>query len=360
MRNICFFSGDITRGGGTEKTSIMLANALVRQGKYRILFLSLVEHAQKPFFELHSDIKHYVLGKRWITPGPGYLRVIPRLRNFVIEHKIDVLIDIDIVLDVLSIPVAGKLGIKVISWEHFSYGYEMKSWYRRYILKYSVRHTDYIVTLTEEDRNMYMKKTGRTQNICAIYNPIQEVADCPNLQKEKWLVTVGHLIKRKGTDYLAKVALQVLNQCPDWKWMVVGSGEDYAYLKAFIKEHNLAGRLILTGRTKDVNSYLEKSQIYVMTSRSEGLPMVLLEAKACNLPTVSFDIRTGPREIIEDGVNGYLIPPFDCEKMAERLKQLICDEELRTEFAKHARNQMDKFRLENIVGRWNQIFKAVL
>ncbi len=360
MKNICFFSGDITRDGGTEKTSTLIANALVRQGRYHILFLSLVEHAQKPFFELHSDIKHYVLGDRWITPGPGYLKLIPRLRNFVIEHNIDILIDVDIVLDVLSIPAARNLGIKIISWEHFNYRYEMKSWYRRYILKYSVRHTDYIVTLTEEDRNMYMKKTGRTKNICSVYNPVQEVAGCPNLRKEKWLITVGHLIKIKGTDYLAKVALLVLEQCPDWKWLVVGSGEEHAYLEKFIKEHHLSGRMILTGRTDDVNSYLEKSQIYVMTSRSEGLPMALLEAKACSLPSVSFDIRTGPREIIEDGVNGYLIPPFDCEKMAERLKQLICDEELRTEFAKHTRSQMDKFRLENIVRRWNQIFKAVL
>lgn len=360
MTNICFFSGDITRGGGTEKVSTMIANALAGQGKYRILVLSLVEQSGALFFELHSDIKHYALGDRWIMPGPGYLKIIPKLRRFVEEQKIDVLIDIDIVLDVLSIPAVRKLDVKIISWEHFNYKYEMRSWYRRQILRYSVRRSDYIVTLTEEDREIYMKKTGRNQNICTIHNPIQEAACSPDVKKEKWLITVGHLIRRKGTDYLTEVALRVLEQCPDWKWLVVGSGEESVFLEKFIEKHQLTGRMILTGRTEDVNAYLEKSQIYVMTSRSEGLPMCLLEAKALCIPSVSFDIQTGPKEIIEDGINGYLISPFDCEEMAEKLKLLIYDEDLRAEFTKHAHSQIDKFRLENIVNSWNQILKAVL
>lgn len=113
--------------------------------------------------------------------------------------------------------------------------------------------------------------------------------------------------------------------------------------------------MILTGRTDDVNYYLSRAQICVMTSRAEGLPMCLLEAKDFSLPSVSFDIPTGPNEIIEDGVNGYLIAPFDCEDMAEKLARLMEDESLRAEFAAHAQDNMEKFRLESILRDWNRV-----
>ena len=88
MKKICFFSGDITRNGGTERVSSMIANALAKQQNYTILFLSLVEQEQKPFFLLHKTIKHYALGKKWINPGPGYLKIIPLLRHFLKEKEI--------------------------------------------------------------------------------------------------------------------------------------------------------------------------------------------------------------------------------------------------------------------------------
>lgn len=355
MKTICFFSGDITRCGGTERVSTMIANALAAQGRYRILFLSLTEQADRLFFELDGGIRHYALGDKWITPGPGYLKVIPKVRRFLQRHEVDVIIDIDIVLDILSIPAARGLGIKVISWEHFNYAYEMESWYRRGILKYSVKRSDYIVTLTEGDKKTYMERTGRKERISAIYNPVQETSCGSVSPKEQWLITVGSLIKRKGTDYLAQVARRVLKRFPDWKWLVVGSGEEQAFLEKFIRENQLEGRLILTGRTDDVNSYLSRAQICVMTSRLEGLPMCLLEAKGVSLPIVSFDIPTGPNEIVEDGVNGYLIAPFDCGDMAEKLARLMEDEGLRAEFAAHTQDNMEKFRLEGILRDWNRV-----
>lgn len=199
MKTICFFSGDITRSGGTERVSTIIANALAAQGRYRILFLSLTEQADQLFFELDKGIRHYVLGDRWISPGPGYLKVIPKVRRFFKQHKIDVVIDIDIVLDILSIPAARGLGTKVISWEHFNYDFEMDSWYRRAILKYSVKRSDYIVVLTEGDKTTYMERTGRRERISAIYNPMQEVSDCGASPREQWLITVGGLIRRKGS-----------------------------------------------------------------------------------------------------------------------------------------------------------------
>lgn len=358
-KTICFFSGDITRGGGTERVSTIIANALVDEGKYEILFVSLTEQAKNPFFHLDERISHYALGEKWIQPGIGYLKIIPQLRRFLKYHQVDLIIDIDIVLDVLSIPATRGLNTKVISWEHFNYEYELQSWYRKYILKYSVRYSDYIVLLTQEDKENYQAQTGRYKNMMTIYNPIQDISGYEEPKKENWIITIGHLIPRKGIDYLAQVAYQVLKKAPDWKWIVVGSGEEQTFLQHFIQKNQLEEQLILAGRTKNVYSLLAKSQIYVMTSRLEGLPMCLLEAKTFGLPSISFDILTGPKEIIEEGKSGYLISPFDCQDMAQKILDLIEDPSLRTCFSFHAQDNLNKFRLENIIKDWNKMLDFI-
>lgn len=235
----------------------------------------------------------------------------------------------------------------------------MQSWYRRPILKYSLKHSDYVVVLTQNDKKTYQEKGHRQKNIMTIYNPMPKIKE-NFFTKEKWLISVGHLIHRKGIDYLAKVAHLVLSQATDWKWLVVGDGEEQPFLKQFIQENHLEEQLILVGRTFDVYSLLAKAQIYVMTSRQEGLPMCLLEAKALRLPSVSFDIPTGPNEMIEEGINGYLISPFDCEEMALKLLSLIQDPSLRQEFSNHAQSNLDQFKLERIIENWNKVLNTLL
>lgn len=359
MKTICFFSGDITRPGGTERASTMIANALVEVRKDRILFLSLVEQSNKLFFPLDKRIQHFALGKRWINPGPGYLKVILGLRKFLKQQKIDIIIDIDIVLDSLSIPAAYGMGIKIISWEHFNYNYEMKSLYRHYILKYSVKRTDYVITLTEKDKRSYQQKLNRKKKIAAIYNPVGEVYNKNIIKREKWLLTIGQLIKRKGMDYLIEVAASVLKQHRDWKWIIVGDGEERPLLEQAIKREHLQKQLILEGQKKEINFYLERAQIYVMTSRMEGLPICLLEAKAFRMPIVSFDIPTGPNEIIENGKNGYLIHAFDCKSMIRKLEELIENDELRSCFSKNAWNDLKKFQMQNILEHWNRVLEQL-
>lgn len=356
MKKICFFSGDITRSGGTERVSTMIANALAQKKEYQVIFLSLVEQNRSVFFPLDNTISHFALGKQWISPGPAYLTVLPKLRHFLKVQHIDVLIDIDIVLDVLSIPASIGLPVKVIAWEHFNYTYETSISYRRFILNYITRWADEVVTLTKRDAVTFQKAFHRSQHIQAIYNPMEEITkidhNFSHIPKENALITVGSLIPRKGVDYLAKVAIHLLPAHPDWKWYVVGDGEKKEYLKQKIKKYHLEEQVILTGQVKDVHPYLQKSKICVMTSRLEGLPMCLLEAKAKKLPIVSFHIPTGPDEIIEHGKNGYLIPAFDWKEMVRKLEKLMTEEALLQSFSNHSLDHIEKFQMEHILSAW--------
>lgn len=409
---ICFFSGDITRNGGTERVAAMIANGLSDRG-FWVCFLSLVEQKPTPFFDISSAVPRYVLkgDGKWVSPGPGYLPLVPKLRKFLKQQEIKVLIDIDIVLDVLSLPAAAGRETKVISWEHFNVLYEREFLYRRAILHLTARFSDYIVTLTRQDQENYEKLLHRKGRIAFIYNPIevevfsegkeenafirkekqrievreqeekkQKEADQKRAeqeekeqkeveqktpdqeqaeQKEKALITVGRLIERKGIDMLAGIAPRLLKKHRDWKWYVLGDGDLRGLLEETIAQYGLEEQLILTGNVTNVEDYLKKSAIYVMMSRIEGLPMCLLEAARCDLPCVSFDIPTGPSEIIEQGKNGFLIPAFDVERMEEILDRLMEEDaalKQLTETAAGYRKTLEaKFSKEAILNQWEEL-----
>lgn len=359
-KRICFFSGDITRSGGTERVAIQLANALKKDGTYDICFLSLAEQKGNPFYPLDSEVERYRFGEKWITPGPKYLPIIGKLNKFLKEKRIDIIIDIDIVLDVLSIPAARGLNTKVVSWEHFTADFELSVLYRKMILKYSVKRSDYVVVLTDGDLADYKNLLGRKNAISRIYNPVSyDLKTVAATERENIILTVGRLVPEKGMEYLKKVAIKILEQYPDWQWVILGDGEEREDLERFVAENNLQDRLILKGNVKNVDDYLRKASIFAVTSKIEGLGLSILEAREMKVPCVAFDVKMGPRELIHNGTDGYLINPFDCDEMAVKIEKLINDAELRESFAKNAFLRMNEFRIDKIVRQWKEMLELL-
>ena len=358
MKRICFFCGDITRSGGTERVASRVANALAEEEGYAVCFLSLVEQSGTPFYRLAPSIPRYQLGNRWIQPGPGYLPLIGRLRRFLKEKPIDILIDVDIVLDALSLPAAWRLGTKVISWEHFNAEFELSVPYRRWILRYSVRRSDYVVVLTKGDLENYRRLLGREERIAQIYNPLDPAHICGNVRRENLILSVGRLTQQKGIDKLMRVAQSLLPENPDWQWLLLGEGELRPELERYIERNNFQNRMLLMGNVENVDAYLQRAGILVSTSDFEGLPMNILEAKRMGVPCVSFSI-IGPHEIIRDGVDGYLVPPFRCEEMARRISTLIRSPDLREQFGNQALASMEDFETSRIITQWKRVLAQV-
>lgn len=360
MRNICFFSGDVTRNGGTERVSITIANELAKIEGFRVCFLSLVEQKEQPCYEIDPCIKRHALGKKWLSPGPAYLPLIPKVRRFLKNQKIDLIIDIDIVLDVLSVPAATGLKTKVLSWEHSNCAYELGIGYRRVILKLFTKRSDQIVTLTPGDAIAFQKEMKRTERITSIFNPATPPMLPKDVTRENWLITVARLVEGKGFDLLMEVAKDVLPRFPEWKWVICGEGPEWDKLEEFRKREGLEEQFVLAGYVPKVEEYLAKSKLFVLTSRAEGLPMCLLEARACNVPCISFDVPTGPSDMIEEGVNGHLIQPFDCKDMAEKIEALIEDPVRLAKMAEKAGENLDAFWLPEIISQWKQLIETLL
>ena len=115
---------------------------------------------------------------------------------------------------------------------------------------------------------------------------------------------------------------------------------------------DLREHVFLKGYNDSINSIYKNYSMFVLTSYREGLPLVLLEAKFNKLPIVSFDIDTGPREIIRESVNGFLIKPYDTKEMANKINLLLSNSSLKEEFSKNSYYDIKKFELEEIIRKW--------
>ena len=160
--------------------TLLIIQKLKALEKYDISILSIVEQKEKSFFEIPDEIKKTKLdsGKKWIAPGPEYLPLVPRLRHFLKNNKIDILIDVDVVLDLLSVPASTGLKTKIIAWEHFNYHYiwpsKMYQKFRHAAQWFSARNADFIITLTRQDQKNYENKLGRRNAIQTIHNPMMK------------------------------------------------------------------------------------------------------------------------------------------------------------------------------------------
>ncbi|WP_241677086.1 glycosyltransferase family 4 protein [Bifidobacterium jacchi] len=359
--HVAFFSGDITRSGGTENVSVMLANALAEDGAYAISFVSLFEANPTPFFPIDSSISRFALYPKPTHGIQHYFDTVRRLRRIVRQQHVDILIDIDGILDMYALPLKRSTGVKVISWEHFNYHQNPGVPYRKLTRRWAARKADAIVTLTEADRNLYNDNVHPKCPVIAIANPMQPVTPQPVYQTDSHIIiSSGRLTYQKGFDMLVEVAAQVLPRHPDWQWLILGEGEDRPALERKIAQAGIAGQLILKGRVENMADYYRNAAMFVLTSRFEGLPMVLLEAKANGLPIVSFDCETGPADIVRDGVNGDLVPEGDIDTMAERVNRLIDVPNQRELYARHALDGAEKFSMTRIIIQWHDLLLRVV
>lgn len=361
MKNICFLNGDMSRSGGTERVTSIIANELSKNDKFNIHVLSTTNETKTSFFELNEKIKQArILKDKQVNFKEHYFKVVKGIRQYIKKNDIDVLIDVDLISDLFSIPATRLTKTKLISWEHFHIYNNNGSKLRDIARKLAARHSDYIITLTEKDKNNYIEKLNIRNKIDYIYNPIIKADEVTCDINSKQIISVGMLRHVKGFDMLCDVANEVLHKNKDWKWIILGEGEDRPLLEEKIKKYNLREKLILKGNVSNVEYYYKNSSIYVMTSRFEGLPMTLLEAKSYKMPIVSFDCLTGPSDIVTNNKNGFLIESENIYKMTTQLDKLINNSKLRNEFHKYVDYDIDKFSIDRIIEKWIEVLENVI
>lgn len=220
----------------------------------------------------------------------------------------------------------------------------------------SIVKLDKLVVLTKNDENQWKKYVS---------NAIQIPNFCPFTDKKLSMlnqhqaISVGKLDAQKGYDMLIESWYIVTKSFPEWVLNIYGKGEWYDMLNSRIKELGLEQNINLHKPTTNIQSKYTESSIYIMSSRYEGLPMVLIEAMSCGLPVVSFDCEYGPSEIITDSVNGFLIEPNNINEMADKISLLIQDKGMRIKMGKEAVRNIARFEKDQIMNEWIKLFNSL-
>ena len=374
MRIVYCISG-LFNSGGMEKVIVEKANALVEMG-HEVIIVTTDQKKRKSFFILNPSVKTVDLSinysdnnsKNFYRKTISFFLKKKRHRKRLSSFLKNIVPNITISTFGPEVSFLYKIsdGSKKVLEFHFSKNarnYYMRKglWrvadiYRNKKDERIVRYYDRFVVLTNEDKNNW----GNLSNMVVIPNFISAEVLHPARLHNKRCIAIGRLTNQKGFDMLIKAWNIIRRSEPTWELHIYGAGELYDSLQSMIKECGLFDVVKINTPTKQIGDEYLKSSIYLMTSRFEGLPMVLLEAFSYGLPVVSFSCECGPKDLIEDGVNGFLIPINNIELFASKTLLLMRNESVRKQMGTAALQASDNYKKEKIMGRWINLFENIV
>lgn len=221
-----------------------------------------------------------------------------------------------------------------------------------------VRRFDKFVVLTRED-SMYW---GNLHNLVVIPNAAMNLCETFSDVSKHRVIAVGRLDYQKGFDRLIQ-AWEIIHRSgkfTDWKLDLFGQGEWLDMLQRQINEGGLQDSVHLNPPTQNIGLEYSNSSLLVMSSNYEGFPMVMIEAMACGVPVVSFDFKCGPRDIIQNGLNGMLVPNGDICKLAEAMMEVMDDGDYRRMLSYNARAIVSTYSEDVVMNSWIHLFESLL
>lgn len=353
-RSVAILIFNICNRAGTERAVTNLANILSEE-KHNVTIISCFSSPNdKNAFTLNSNVNIIHLGMKpggFILRFWDYFTVLRKLRQ--ISYNFDFLLGTTHALNTLLFFLPKRM--KKIACEHFAY--DACPLYSRIIRRVIYPFLDAVVLLTKTDAAKYTFMDKK--KIFVIPNSLSFIqASTADLSKKR-MIAIGRLTYLKGFDILLDIAVLLKRELPDWHIDVFGEGEDHEALLNKAERLCVNDYVSFLPPTNDVKKELLNSSIYLMSSRFEGLPMVLLEAQACGLPIVSFDCPEGPRNVISDKKNGFLIKCFDVESFSLNVGKLAKNNDQRIKMGTCAKYSSNRYSPSSISYKWDQLFAVV-
>ncbi|MBQ7969192.1 MAG: glycosyltransferase [Clostridia bacterium] len=222
------------------------------------------------------------------------------------------------------------------------------------------KNLDYLLVLCDWSRENFSEwlKDNKKIKIVQIPNILEEIPEESACLAGNKIVSAGRLHPVKNFRTLIEVFDIVKEKIPSAELTIIGGGDEYARLNTFIKERGLEQSVTITGMVsaEDVKKHMLSSDLYVMTSHTECFPMVLLEASSVGIPLIAFDVPVGPRAIISNGFNGYLVEYMNIREMADRVIEVLTSREKLKDFGNNAKLSSKQYLAENIMPQWYALF----
>lgn len=353
------------RGGGAERVAVDLSAYWQRLG-YRVSLVTQMAAATDAY-PVPEGVQRYVMGTAHASGGGwrGALanwQRVRKLRKLIKKHKPDCVLGIMTTASVLAVMATKGLNCRVLVTEHTHPPLQNlpETWQKLRRWAYPRAHA--VVALTH-GTGQWIQDHIPGSRVVVIPNAVnwplknqEPVLAVPAKDKRLRLIAVGRLHPVKGFDLLIQAFVQLAPYFPDWDLVILGEGDERAALQQQINEAELTDRIQLIGRVGNMADWYQQSDMYVLSSRTEGLSNTLLEAMAAGLPVVALDCDTGPREIIRHNIDGILVnPPEDAEALAAHLSDLMARPLKRTALARRAIDVKDRFSVALVMAQWERL-----
>ena len=382
--------------GGIPRTVFTVANALAARD-YDVSLVTLVRTSEHPYFELDPRVTVVSLEDRFDPAAPDEKRprprhdkqADPRIRQ--LDRQPSELIEgahssFTAYVDELmrehleSLPPGVIVSTRpeftvaaarwshpdslIVHQEHLSFvgrKKPLRDGSRDLALRRGVeRPADAFLTLTDADLERWQSFVGESDTRWGVIpNATPFDVDEPAPLDSRTILAAGRFTHQKGFERLVAAYAPLAESHPDWQLHIYGHGELWERISGQVDELGVGDRIQLKGITSEFESVLRNAAIYAMSSRFEGLPMVLLEAFSKGVPPVSFDCPEGPRQLIQDGVNGLLVPEGDVPALTEALRRVMDDDDLRHRLGDGALTTAADYHVDAVVERWIALFEEL-
>jgi len=350
---ICFIIHDVTARAGTERAQANLVNALSARGE-AISIWSMYGLGKLSGFWLKNGVKvSYGLTKPW-PYFLDYLWLACVFAVHIFRLRPEWIVCTGANRLIVALPAAFVPGVKVVIWEHYPVSNSVTRPRGRLARMIAAVVASRIVTLTKSDQDLYE----------TIYAPAGTVSRIPNIVlspgpngavRRKEILAMGRLSREKGFDLLLEAWSLASARLPEWSLRIVGDGQLREQLVRQASTLGIERHVTFTPFSDDPYSLYSECGIFVLCSRYDGLPFVLIEAMTCGAACISFDCPNGPRELIRDGVNGLLAPAEQVDALANAIVKLGENPRLRQRLGNAARSVARPYSEPRIAARWHEV-----
>ena len=377
-QKIMYIIDIFTKFGGVERVLIDKMNYFVKHN-YQVILVTYQQGDHPMAFKLDEHVKHIDTNNRFVTLYRyrgirKYIERIRMLKSF--KDNLQQVVDIEKPNYIITttylhycyntIPKI-KTNAKLLIESHISsaiYKYEKRTIWGKILnyfeycnLKKQIEKFDVLVTLTQGDAEEWSRVANKIKVIpnLVTYYPIE----LPPKQTKHRIISVGRLHNQKGYDMLIKAFSLISSRCLEWNVELFGEGDLRNYLNSKIIEYGLENRIRINNPSSNIYREYLNSDFFVMSSRYEGLPLVLIEAMSCGIPCVSFRCKYGPEDIITTNHDGILVENGNVNDLADKILWMCNHEKERIEMGNEARITAKKYCEEEIMPLWEELFSTL-
>ncbi|WP_033133709.1 glycosyltransferase family 4 protein [Acinetobacter sp. MN12] len=338
MKKILFIINSLKNKSGSERVAVELANKMSRMDGYEITLLNRESTKDNSAYPLVENVNV-------IRLTGNIFKFYRKLKKYTATYSYDAVI----------VHNMGKLSLlctflpkvkKLVTLEHVSFISRPKT--VQLLSRFFYKRIGQVITLTQNDKDQFDKFHS---NVIVIpnFSPFP-IISAPQ-KGSKQIVAIGRLTDQKNYIHLLQAWEKIYQTIPDWQLNIYGEGEQETILHNYIREHSLR-HISLKGSTSNVKQVYEQSSFFVMSSKYEGLPMVLIEAQSFGLPIVSYNCPFGPSDIIKNHENGLLVQDQNVSELAAAILKVASSPDLLGQFAKNSLLNAQKYQPEQILKIW--------